>query len=185
MGRGKTKRRISYDKRFGGAGRGKQLVVLCKQHDFHFICLQETIKYAYRSRDLNSFSRGLDFAWSWIASNGHSSGLLMGVDKEVMEVVNEEKGVFCHSLELKNTKDTFHWRLFNVYGPVQDNRKVHKLTEMIFNCQLPLIVGGDFNMIRRVEDKSSGNVNAGWMQAFNDMIENTALTELQGVVLKI
>ena len=48
----------------------------------------------------------------------------MGVDKEIVTVLKEEKGTFCHFLELKNNSDSFHWCIFNVYGPVQDNRKV-------------------------------------------------------------
>ena len=165
----------------GGAGRRKQLVELCKCHDLHFICLQETIKDSFRSREINSFSRGLDFAWSWIASNGHFGGLLMGVDKEIVTVLKEEKGVFCHFLELKNNSYSFQWCHFNVYGPVQDNRKaefLQELAELISNCHLPFIMGGDFNMVRRVDDKSSGNVDVRWMQAFKDLIDNSAIKEL-------
>ena len=93
----------------GNAGRRRQLVELCKKHDFHFICLQETIKETFRSRELNSFSRGLDFHWSWIPSNGHSGGLL-----------SRES---CHYLDLQNVTDDFTWRLVNVYGPVQEDKK--------------------------------------------------------------
>ena len=39
-------------------------------------------------------------------------------------------------------------------------------------------MGGDFNLVRRVEDKTSGNVDVGWMQAFNDLIDRTAIKEL-------
>ena len=45
-------------------------------------------------------------------------------------------------------------------------------------CTLPLIIGGDFNLVRKVEDKSSGNVNIRWMQAFNDTIDDISLKEL-------
>jgi len=107
----------------GNAGRRRQLVELCKKHDFHFICLQETIKETFRSRELNSFSRGLDFHWSWIPSNGHYGGLLMGADQNLVTILNEVKGEFCHYLDLQNVTDDFTWRLVNVYGPVQEDKK--------------------------------------------------------------
>jgi len=52
--------------------------------------------------------------------------------------------------------------LINVYGPVQDDRKpdfLQELIDKIKSTPLPLIVGGDFHLVRRIEDKSSGNVN--------------------------
>jgi len=105
----------------------------------------------------------------------------MGVDRDLAMVTKEEKGTFCHFFELKNISDNFQWCLFNVYGPVQDNRKaefLNELAEMISTCLLPFIMGGDFNLVRRVEDKTSGNVDVGWMQAFNDLIDRTAIKEL-------
>jgi len=41
-----------------------------------------------------------------------------------------------------------------------------------------MILGGDFNLVRRIEEKSNGNVNVQMMEAFNEMINNTALREL-------
>ena len=102
----------------------------------------------------------------------------MVVDRDLVMVTKEGKGTFCHFFELNNIFDNFQWCLFNVYGPVQDNRKaefLNELAEMISTCQLPFIMGGDFNLVRRVEDKTSGNVDVGWMQAFNDLIDRTAI----------
>ena len=41
-----------------------------------------------------------------------------------------------------------------------------------------MILGGDFNLVRRIEEKSNENVNVQMMEAFNEMINNTALWEL-------
>ena len=43
---------------------------------------------------------------------------------------------------------------------------------------MPVLAGGDFSMIRRVEEKSIGNVNVQWMNAFNDFVSNTEIREL-------
>jgi hypothetical protein len=54
-----------------------------------------------------------------------------------------------------------------------------ELKAKIQSSNNPLIVGGDFNMIRRVTDKSSGHVDVRYIDAFNEMIDVTELRELQ------
>ena len=44
-----------------------------------------------------------------------------------------------------------------------------------------MILGGDFNLVRRIEEKSNRNVNVQMMEAFNEMINNTALRELHRI----
>ena len=64
---------------------------------------------------------------------------------------------------------------------MQDDRKMAFLSEIqnkVQNASCPLLIGGDFNLVRRVEDKSSGQVNVRFMSAFNEMIKNVAVREL-------
>lgn len=51
--------------------------------------------------------------------------------------------------------------MFMDYGPIQDEKKE-----------------GDFNLIRRVDEKSTGNVDQRFMDVFHEMIEAAELTEL-------
>ena len=77
--------------------------------------------------------------------------------------------------------DGFQWVLFNIYGPAHDDRKLEFLEEIqskVQSVECPMILGGDFNLVRRIEEKSNGNVNVQMMEAFNEMINNTALREL-------
>ena len=100
----------------------------------------------------------------------------------IVEVVEEEHGESFQSLHLRNVEDGTAWVLINVYGPVQDDRKViflQELLDRIKRTQLPLIVRWDFNLIRKLEDKSSGNVDHRFMDAFNDMVEEAELRELR------
>ena len=115
----------------GGVGRRRQLVELCQQQNPQFICLQETIKDSFRPRELDSLARGFPFFWSWIPSNGHSGGLLIGASKDCVEVEGEEQGTFFQSLQLRNSEDAELWTLINVYGPVQDERKIPFLQEVL------------------------------------------------------
>jgi len=71
--------------------------------------------------------------------------------------------------------------LFNIYGPAHDDRKLEFLEEIqnkVLSSDLPMMLGGDFNLVRKVEEKSSGNVDVHLMDAFNDMINSTSLREL-------
>jgi len=53
--------------------------------------------------------------------------------------------------------------------------------EMANTCSkesLPYIIGGDFNIMRRPEDKSSGVFDAKWPNLFNAVIESLDLKEI-------
>jgi hypothetical protein len=43
---------------------------------------------------------------------------------------------------------------------------------------IPLLVGGDFNIIRYVDEKSNGSYYTIWMDMFNNFIDDTALIEI-------
>jgi hypothetical protein len=52
-----------------------------------------------------------------------------------------------------------------VYGAAQDRHKPAFLAELVRVCEnetLPLMVGGDFNIIRRQEEKNNDNFYARW-----------------------
>jgi hypothetical protein len=49
------------------------------------------------------------------------------------------------------------------------------------NCDLPVMVGGDFNLIRFYSEKSSGNVNVSLMNLFNSFIVDMGLVEVHRV----
>jgi len=120
-------------------------------------------------------------SWSWLPCSGHSGGLLMGVDKELAIVTAEDVGNFYQCFNLTMKADGFQWVIFNVYGPAHDDRKLEFLEEIqskVQSVECPMILGGDFNLERRIEEKSNGNVNVQMMEAFNEMINNTALREL-------
>ncbi|KAG2585397.1 hypothetical protein PVAP13_6KG417401 [Panicum virgatum] len=154
----------------GAAGRRKQLVELSQQHNPQCICLQETIRHSFRTRELDNFARGFPFFWVSHPPDGHSGGLLIGASKDLVEEEEEDHGVFYQSLHLRNSKNDAAWMLINVYGP--------ELLDKIKSTPLPLIVGGDFNSVRRIEDKSSSNVNHRLMDVFNEFVEIAELREL-------
>lgn len=69
----------------------------------------------------------------------------------------------------------------NVYGPSTDDRKyafIRELYSIASLVQHSWILGGDFNLIRWMIDRSSLNVNFRLMSLFNDLIRDTALIDV-------
>ena len=96
-------------------------------------------------------------------------------------MIEADQGSFFQSYTLSMKKDGFKWMFLNIYGPAHDDRKLEFLEEIqnkVLSSDIPMILGGDFNLVRRVEEKSSRNVDTHLMEAFNDMINFTSLREL-------
>jgi hypothetical protein len=78
------------------------------------------------------------------------------------------------NLNLRNKADGFEWALILVYGAAQDDHKHEFLAELVRNCEveaLPMLVGGDFNILIRKEDKNNDNFNVCWPFIFNVITE--------------
>jgi hypothetical protein len=72
-------------------------------------------------------------------------------------------GDFCVKFHIRSKKDGFDWLLVPVYGAAQEEKKADFLSELVRTCdneQLPLLIGGDFNILRRKEDKNNDNFNS-------------------------
>jgi hypothetical protein len=101
---------------------------------------------------------GQDFIWDWVPAVGHSGGILLGVRMDVVEVGAFDQGEFFACALFKNKSDGFKWEVVVVYGPTQHTRFVAFLGELEQKCQkaeVPLVIGGDFNLIRCRTDKSN------------------------------
>jgi hypothetical protein len=89
--------------------------------------------------------------------------------------------LFFSSMLISSNLDKFKWEVVNVYGPVQLERKtdfLNELTQKVSSMCEPFIIGGDFNMIRFTWEKSSGNTNQVWMDAFNDFVRNSGVKKM-------
>ena len=104
------------------------------------------------------------------------------MNEDAFEVQLWSSGAFhirADVLQLDNSKT---WSFFVVYGPADHRRSpefLQELTVAIQACPHPLVVGGDFNLIRGSEDKNNTNINCPRVHRFNDCIANLALREVQ------
>jgi hypothetical protein len=67
-----------------------------------------------------------------------------------------------------------------MYGAAQDAQKGEFLAELVRMCEddsLPLLVGDNFNIIRRQEEKNNDSFNARWSFIFNAIIKSLDLRE--------
>lgn len=154
---------------------------LTSKHQVDVICLQETIKQKFTNRELTSLARGQDMFWEWISPEGRSGGLLIGADKDGVEIIDYKKGRFTQCLSVKSKEDGFSWGIINVYGLVQVDLKpefLRELMEIILSLEIPIIVGGDFNLVRNSSEKYTDNVNSSLVNLFNQFASDTGLREI-------
>jgi hypothetical protein len=87
---------------------------------------------------------------------------------------------FSVSVKLQE-KNGSCWWFTGVYGPHQDNLKssfLQELKEIKDTCVGPWIIGGDFNLIFREEDKNNSNINRAMLGDFHRLINSLDLKEI-------
>jgi len=67
------------------------------------------------------------------------------------------------------------WSLATVYGPVEENLKLeflNELREIRADCDGPLLIGSDFNLIYQARDKSNDRLNLRPMRRFHRALDD-------------
>jgi exonuclease III len=162
---------------------GKHLFVkeAIREYDLDFIALLETGRSNFAIPFLTDLAAGKDFAWFCLPPQGRSGGILVGINLATLVVNRVESGDFCVKLSISSKFDGFEWLLVPVYGAAQDKHKYEFLAELVRTCEsetIPMLLAGDFNILRRPEDKSNDNFNPRWPFIFNAIIENLNLREI-------
>jgi hypothetical protein len=91
------------------------------------------------------------------------------------------KGVFFISAKILQRNINMIWCFMLVYGPADHGRTDEFLGELeraVADCQVPLVIAGDFNLIRSAGDKSTDNIDWARVRRFNDSIATMALREI-------
>jgi hypothetical protein len=72
--------------------------------------------------------------------------------------------------------------MLTIYGPAHHDQYASFIPELSRKCMfacLPLVIGGDFNLIWTSNDKDNSNVNPGLMNMFNIFIDLHQLQEIR------
>jgi hypothetical protein len=115
------------------------------------------MREAFIDKDLRQVGGSQYFVWNWLSSSGHSGGILLGVKHDLMEVGAFQEGEYFTSALVRSKKDDFKWEVVVVYGPAHHD-KSEAFLELSNKCQrtrVPIVIGGDFNLIRCAEDKNN------------------------------
>lgn len=105
---------------------------------------------------LRKFDCNQDYLWMWNSSRGKSGGILVGVRSEWYDVGSFKQGEFMLQLNLWDKLNKTKWNLLIVYGAAQDENKTAMLAELSSFCSIntePILIGGDFNIIRFAKEK--------------------------------
>jgi hypothetical protein len=95
-----------------------------------------------------------------MARHGRSGGILLGVDLSVFDIGAIDEGDFYVKFILIYKSTDFKFVLYSIYGSAQSQNKAVFLAELANTCSkenLPFLVGGDFNIMRKSDDKSCGD----------------------------
>jgi hypothetical protein len=135
--------------------------------------LQETIKRKYASSFFRRIDPGNQFSWKWIPSVGRTGGILGGFRNSRIDILDTVMGRFYISVTLQDLKIQKKWKLVLVYGVAQDADKEEFLVELgdiCCNQNLPMLIGGDFNILRFSSDNNKVMRRNKWSDLFNAII---------------
>jgi hypothetical protein len=157
------------------------IVDCCRDHNLDFVAISETGKRDYSQSLLNRLSGGIDFEWFSRPPRGRSGGMLVGVRSDTMEVLASSDGDYHINLTIRNKADNFIWSLVVVYGAAQDEFKADFLRELVNLAKdnpHPILIDGDFNLLRFRHEKSKGRFDGHWPFLFNAVIDSLDLREV-------
>ena len=95
-----------------------------------------------------------------------------------------DRGSHFVSMEVWECDMNFKWEIIVVYGPADHSRSAAFLAELhakISPATLPVVVGGDFNLLSSAEKKRNSRVDLAEIRCFNDWVADLGLLELDRV----
>lgn len=154
---------------------------LIKDHHLDFIGIIETVKQEFSATMLGSLGGGRNLVWRWIPANGRSGGILVGIDSDRHDILDTSFGNYHARLKLQKIDDKRCWDLVVVYGAAQYAQKNNFLAELanvLYYQNRPLVVGEDFNILRKESEKNKPRGYNKWSFLFNAIIEQSNLREV-------
>ena len=106
---------------------------------------------------------------------------MSGVRKDKFDIENFDSGDFIIIANVFDKSLKKNWSLANVYGPAQDEFKdsfLAELSSFCFKAKYPVLIGGDFNILRFSSDKNKKFHDNNFSSVFNLIINSYDLREL-------
>jgi mannosylglycoprotein endo-beta-mannosidase len=148
-------------------------------------CLQETKREIFDSVFLRNICPSSFDNFEFIPSLGASGGILVAWKGSCFSGTRIFSNNFCVSIEFCSVHNNDSWVLTCVYAPCSPDGKLVFL-EWLKNIQMPdnvdWLLLGDFNLIRKPEDRNRPGGSLSEMALFNEAISSLGINEvlLQG-----
>ena len=163
---------------FGGDIKKRFLREMIMDMKVDFLGLQETMRQQFSKNDLQQICAGRDFHWHFTPARGKSGGILLGVNYTTLDVISHDEGDYHIKMTVQYLKTRFIWDLVVVYGDAQLERKATFLAELsrVFQSSVnPILIGGDFNIIRKASEKNKLGTPGHWSFLFNAILEQAGV----------
>jgi hypothetical protein len=106
----------------------------------------------------------------------------MGIKEDTYEMEGSESREFYVSMVLRHRVSNYRWELATIYSLAQHENAGDFIVDLSRKCivaTLPIVLGGDFNLIRNTTEKNTPNFNHNLMDKFNMFIDLRQLQELK------
>lgn len=97
---------------------------LILQYKFSFIGFQETMVEEVSDQIIKMVNSFNDYLWIRMPSKGKSSGILVGIKNDDLEVGAFDQGDFIIKVKIWGKRKLFKWDLMVVYDPAHDINKI-------------------------------------------------------------
>lgn len=97
----------------------------------------------------------------------------MGVRNEYFEIEDSVLENYFMGMLVRNRISNFRFWVLNIYGPAQHNLSdefIQEISSFCLNIYLPVVMGGDFNLIRNNKERNQGLGDQMLMNLFNGFI---------------
>jgi exonuclease III len=104
----------------------------------------------------------------------------MGFGENIFDIEGWVIRRFSMSCDVINKRDINKFRVTTVYGAAEEDKQdfLDELHKSMQNEDKPIIIGGDFNLVRYLEDKSNRRVDFNGCDKFNEWIDKHCMLEI-------
>jgi hypothetical protein len=130
---------------------------------------------------LSMLSSEFDNSFVTVPAIGASGGIIIAWRERLGTVLASRVDTYSVSVQFSSGFGD-PWWLTCVYGPQGNDDKIaflQELRDIRTSCAGPWLVGGDFNLIYKAEDKNNNNYNRAMMGRFRRLIDDLTITEIQ------
>ncbi|KAJ1283813.1 hypothetical protein BS78_03G155500 [Paspalum vaginatum] len=160
---------------------GTQSEIKIVETNCDIICLQETKKAKIVHLFIRNICPVTFNKFEFVPSMGASGGMLVAWKGNLFDGELVFPNNFAMSLEFTSLVNDASWRLTNIYAPCTADGK-RGFLDWFENIHMPLdlewIILGDFNLIRKPQDRNKPGGDVNDMMAFKQAISSPGLIEL-------